>query len=195
MSRNSLLRWALLAAVLPAAGCSHIPYLKKLVKPRYYPYLESRLFSFVYPRKWGEPAKLEYGVQLREPGGRMACSVEFLPKESKAYVPPDTYRKDMSQWGAVEDDHRVYRIEFSSRPALQVRFTTYEYDARYLLGQQVRVSKTEQIMVPDPRGLFRIAYQTPVDLFWEKRNRKEFEHFLGSLVLSYPSEPAAFSRP
>ncbi|MCX5790037.1 MAG: hypothetical protein NTX64_16265 [Elusimicrobia bacterium] len=192
MTGKRLVWGAIAAAALAAAGCARIPYLKRFVKPPYYPYQKkTALYSFEYPRKWGEPSKMEFGAELREPKGRMTVSVEFVPKESKAYVDPATYRKDMSQWGSVEDEHRVYRVEISStaRQGLQARFTTYEYDARYLLGQEVRVTMTELTIVPDPRGLFRVVYRAPRNLFWNAANRRQLQHFLKSLVLSPPPEP------
>jgi hypothetical protein len=174
--------------LVASLGCAHIPYFKRWAKKPYYPYLKHKMFSFEYPRKWGDPVATEYGVEMRHPDGLGLFSIEYIPNEAKAYKPPDKYRRDMTVWGSVEDTHVLTRIQFSSRTAYNVRFTSYEYDARYLLGEQVKVQMTDHTMVVDPRGLFVLTFRTPRDEFWNRKMRKEHRHWLGSLVLAAPPE-------
>lgn len=184
MARAFRLVLPFLLAAVASSGCAYIPYFKRWAKKPYYPYLKSKMFSFEYPRKWGDPVATDHGVEVRHPEGLGSFSIEFIPKEHRDYKPPEKYRRDMAGWGSVEDTHVIARVEFSSRPAYNVRFTSYEYDARYLLGEQVRVQLTDHTMVSDPRGLFVIVYRTPRDEFWNRKLRKEYRHWLASLVLA-----------
>lgn len=178
-------RFAVLVAfLLLGSGCAHIPYFKKWHKKPYLPYLKSKMFSFEYPRKWGDPNPLEFGAELRHPEGLGRFSLEFIPKTAPTYKTPEKYRREMSQWGSVEDKHLVARIEFSSRPAYNVQFTSYEYDARYLLGEQVKVEFTDYTVAADPRGVFVLIFRAPREHFWNKKLRKEYRRWLNSLVLA-----------
>ncbi|MBI4424390.1 MAG: hypothetical protein HY554_11710 [Elusimicrobia bacterium] len=174
----------MLAAAL-FSGCARMPYFKRWAKKPYLPYLESKLFSFEHPRAW-QPVRLPDGAEVRDPDGGAVFSVEFLPLAHPAYKPPKEYRRDMAAWGAIEDKHLVYEIELSSRPAYRVLFTTYEYDARYLLGEKVRVESAELTLVPDERGLFLVKYRAPRGEFDAARNRAQYARFLENLVLSAP---------
>ncbi|MBI5202605.1 MAG: hypothetical protein HY925_13525 [Elusimicrobia bacterium] len=181
----------LLLLVLAAAfsgGCRHIPYLKKFVKPDYYPYLASKLYSFEYKRKWGDPHKTEHGVEVRSPDGTGSWTLEFLPEKDKDFKPVDKYRRDMAVWGSTEDSHVVKNVVFSSRTAVQIQFTHYEYDQNYLVGERVHVQTVNVTAVPDPRGMFIITYRAPREEFWNRKTRKEYDRWLQTLVLSYPPE-------
>lgn len=175
----------ILATVMLAfvfAGCKHIPYFKKWYKPPYLPYLGSKMFSFEYPRKWGEPAKLEHGAEIREPKGLGSFSIEWIPKEAKAYKTPDKYRREMALWGSVEDSHIVRKIEISSRTAFNVVFTGYEYDPRYMLGEKVAVRMTDFTVAADPRGVFVLTLKAPRESFRHPKLRKEHARWRESMT-------------
>ncbi|MBI4345830.1 MAG: hypothetical protein HY553_03180 [Elusimicrobia bacterium] len=182
--------WAVLALVLvaAAAGCRHIPYLKKWAKKPYYPYLGSKMYSFEYPRKWGDPITLDHGVELRSPQGTGSFSIQFIPKAHKDYKPPEKYRREMGTWGSVEDSHIVKQVVFSSRTAYNVIFTHYEYDHRYMVGQQLNVQRVDHTAIPDPRGMFVHVFRAPREHWNDRRLRKEYRRWLGTLVLSAPPE-------
>ena len=182
------IRNLLLLAVVALGGCRHIPYFKKWAKPPYYPYLATKLYSFEYKRKWGDPLKIKHGVEVRSPNATGSFAIEFIPKADQDYLPIEKYRRDMAVWGSVEDSHVVKTVSFSSRPAYNIQFTAYEYDQNYLVGEQVKVQTVNVTAIPDPRGMFIHTYRAPREHFWNRKTRKEYVRWLQTLVLSFPPE-------
>lgn len=181
MTRRFLAALILVAA---CGGCRHIPYFKKWYKAPYLPYLKHKMFSFEYPRKWGDPVKLDYGAELREPEGLGSFSIEWIPKEAKDYKNPEKYRREMALWGSVEDRHIVNRLEISSRTAYNVTFTSYDYDPRYMLGEKVQIGMTDFTVAADPRGVFVLVLKAPRGNFWDKKLRKEYDRWRASMTWS-----------
>ncbi len=172
------------AFLIPLAGCSHIPFFKRWArKAPFLPYQADPMFSCQYPRRW-LPELIEGGVRFREPKGRAHFSIIFVAKDEKGYKPPDELRREMAAWGSTEDPHLVSDTLISSHTAFRVRYTRYEYDPQYLLGEKARVSLAEASAVPDPRGVFLILYRAGREDFWRKKYRAPYLHFLNSLLFS-----------
>jgi len=171
---------SVLALGLAASGCGRVPALKP-----YYPYLGHPRFSFEYPRLW-KAQSIPGGVSLLEPKGRAEISIAYHSQGTPEYKPPELYRQYMAAWGAVEDSHQVSEVSVSSHTAFMARFTSYQYDPEYLLGEKVKVLLVEVLMVPEPEGMYVVRYQARKDDFWKKSWRGCYEHFLGSLILAWP---------
>ncbi|MBI4387016.1 MAG: hypothetical protein HY551_06510 [Elusimicrobia bacterium] len=163
--------------------------LRKLLTrpPTYLPCPEHPRFSCEYPRRWGKPKEIPGGLEFRDPKGRASFSIEFFAEAGPGYKSPDAYRKEMTAWGAVEDPHRLFQVEISSRLAHTVGFTTYEYDPGYLIGEKVSVQKTEFTLVPDDSGIYILRYRSGRADFLKPPHRKHYEHFLSSLAWKAPN--------
>ncbi len=183
----------LLFGLLVILGCRNPPrfvkrnpVLRVLYRPYGKPFLDHPQFSFYIKRNWEGPQSLTGGVRFAEPRERAWITIQFLMSNMEGYRTAGNFRQHMREQGTVGDSHVLREIEISSRTASAARFTTYNYSPEFLLGESVKILKTEMTMVPDQAGVYIIRYEAPAGNF--HRFYGVHEKFIESLILATPGE-------
>jgi len=107
------------------------------------------MFGYIDTLEWGEPADVPGGLEWRHPKDKARVQVALRDSPPLA-----TALEKLKGLGSPEDSHTHSMVYLSTRPAYAVRYTNYHYPEPYLTGEVVKVSVTETLLVPDPRGYF-----------------------------------------
>ncbi len=116
-------------------------------------------FKYIETLGWGQPKAAPGGLRWSEPKGRAEVLVAYMQPDVPGYKPRDRYLDDMRAAGSPEDTHVLTEIMISSRPAQVATYTTYLYGEAALPGSEVRVFKTETLLVPAADGYYILRYR------------------------------------
>jgi hypothetical protein len=153
-------------------------------KARPVPRKRAEFFTWMETLGWGPPRKIDGGLEFREPKSGATVSVAFFPKEGPRAASLDAELARLREAGSQEDRHMMTDIMVSSRPAQAIRYTTYIYPQASLVGSELRVLKTEAIVVPVKPGYYRLQYRADRDAF--EKHRPEFVLFSRYLDFAPP---------
>ena len=148
------------------------------------PRLRADTFSWIDTLHWGKPQAVDGGLEWRRPKARAWISVTFVPSEGTGARPLQAELKALREAGAPEDSHTLSEVAVSSRAALSASYTTYLYPEALLVGSDVRVLRTEAVVVPVTDGFYKLVYRAASDEF--DRSRPDFQTFVRYLDLAKP---------
>lgn len=150
-------------------------------KKREIPVESTRRFAYVDMLKWGEPQKINGGLEWKQPQDKARLAVTFFPQGTKGYKSKEDALEHMRSTGSPEDSHLVTESMISSRKAYTTRYTTYYYPPGTLVGSTVKVFVTETVMVPEPDGVYFLHYRAQRSDF--KKYHNYFKRFIRHLRL------------
>lgn len=152
---------------------------KKPVPPH-----RAKTFSWMDTLDWGPPRKVAGGLEWRRPKQPVWASVAFVPASGENARPLDRELRLLREAGAPEDRHTLEEVRVSSRSAYEALYTTYLYKETELVGSDVRVLKTEALVVPVEGGFYKLQYRASAAAF--DKFRPEFSLFIRYLDLAPP---------
>lgn len=141
-------------------------------------------FSYIDTLGWGDPSRIEGGLEWRRSRGGPAVAVLFLRPGTPGYRPADRYLRDLRSEGSPEDVHAAWSVVVASRTAQATRHTAYHYPEGALLGSAAEILVTETLLVPEAEGFHLIRCKAGRREFEALRPR--FRRFIENLVF----EPA-----
>jgi hypothetical protein len=143
----------------------------------------NKRYSFKVPRGWRGPLIVDGGMRYASPGGTAFFSIAFHKKGSPGYKTPTAHRRWMRAQGSIVDPLLLDPIKVSGRYGSRVRFTTPVTGGEELFGEHQSLIYTEQILVPDPEGIYILQYSARKNTF--ERHRLRYMAFLRTLKLPY----------
>jgi hypothetical protein len=181
-------RWGeLVSDRLHELGNPPDPITEGLVFRKAVPHERASTFSYIDTLEWGPPRPVPGGLEWRRPKTPAAISVALVPVSGDGARPLERMLAELREAGAPEDTHTLSQISVSTRPAYSALYTSYVYRDTELVGSDVRVVKTQEILVPDARGVYRLRYRAEASLF--ERHLPAFERFIRYLQLYPPGVP------
>lgn len=148
------------------------------------PRLRAASFTWIDTLGWGAPQAVPGGLRWRRPKAQAAISVAFVPKAGAGARSLEAELKTLREAGSPEDTHSLTEVAVSSRTALAALYTSYLYPETVLVGSEVKVVRTQALIVPVEAGYYKIQYRASSEEF--DRSRPDFERFIRYLDLATP---------
>lgn len=162
------------AGNLGGLGTSRAPVLDS--KKREIPVESTHRFAYVDMLKWGEPQKINGGLEWRQPQDKARLAITFFPQGAKGYKSKEDALEYLRSAGSPEDTHLVTESMISAHKAYTARYTTYYYPPGTLVGSTVKVYVTESIMIAESDGVYFLHYRAQRSDF--KKFHNYFKRFI-----------------
>ncbi len=138
--------------------------------------------------EWGEPIRLENGLEWRHKDGVARAAVWFTTASAKGFRGWDAAVRELRAATVLDGPARLEEVRVSTRTGLAGRAKRYLYPEGTLVGSERRVSVTETVLVPDGSGLYTARLRADEKQFEEALPR--FRRLLEQLVLGPPPPKA-----
>jgi hypothetical protein len=105
----------------------------------------------------------------------------------------EAVRQMRAESSGLEDTAALYEVRVGTRTGQAARSTAYRYPEGTLVGSEVAVTMTENVLVGDSGGMFTARLRAPKAEF--EKVLPAFREFLLQLVLGPPPPVAPSSEP
>ncbi len=188
-------QWAgVVAERLRAIGAAEPAAKAGGLRNRELPLKRETFFSWRDTLKWGSPRRAPEGLAWRRPGGEARVVVFFTSATAPGFAGyEEAVRQMRAAATGLDDSAALYEVRVGTRTGQAARSTSYRYPEGTLVGSEVAVTTTENVLVGDPAGMFTARLRAPRSEF--EKVLPSFREFLLQLVLGPPAPIAAPSEP
>lgn len=134
--------------------------------------------------RWGEPIRLDNGLEWRRPGGGARAAVWFTTATAKGFRGYEQAVRQLRALVVTEGSGRLEEVRVSTRLAAAGRTERWVYPEATLVGSERRVVVTETVLVPDGYGMYTARLRADKDEFEQVAPR--FRRLLEQLSLGPP---------
>lgn len=153
------------------------------LRPRPLALTQEPLFAWRDVLEWGEPARLDNGLQWRRPKSSARAAVWFTTATAAGFLGWEEAVRQLRAASSLEGG-RLEEVRVSTRTGLAGRSTRWVYPESTLIGSKTRVVVTETVLVADAAGLYTARLRAESGEFEEIL--PVFRRLLEQLVLGPP---------
>ncbi|MFH2204233.1 MAG: hypothetical protein ABIJ96_14030 [Elusimicrobiota bacterium] len=142
---------------------------------------ETKRYSLRIAEGWWGPITLPHGESFARPNTSASFTVIYRRRHVGKWGGPAAYRAHLRSKGTIADTHVLSPVKVAGRYGSRARYRTVVYGQKKLFGDRSSTYTNEEIVIPDPDGLYVLHYKALAEEF--DRHRDSYLTFLRTMTL------------